>query len=298
MMNPLFFLLILFSIIISGPKKKISSDLLVTQLKCNNLVNPLGTDNKPFFSWIVESKKKNQRQTAYRIIISSDLKKINSGEGDILDSGKTISDQSLWIRYNGKELTPGEKYFWRVQIWDDNNSPSAWSEPAFFVTGLFNEKDWNGAKWIGFESIPDSLKLIPGVHGNGDNLGKIAKKRCVIPYFRKEFSIDKNVKRTLVFVSGLGQYEFYFNGETVGDHFLSPGWTQYNKSYLYDIFDITDKIKNGTNALGAIVGNGFFNINRERYRKLVIAYGAPEMILKLEIEYNEFGPDNICRFHA
>jgi alpha-L-rhamnosidase len=286
-MNQLFFLTVLFSIIINEPQKTSSSDPAVTQLKCNNLVNPLGTDNKPFFSWVVESKKRGQKQTAYRIIISSFQNKIISGEGEIWDSRKKISDQTSWIIYDGKDLSSGNKYYWRVQIWDGNNNPSAWSDPAFFVTGLFNGKDWCGAKWICFETIPDSMKLVPGVHGNGDNLGEVVKKRCVIPYFRKEFSADKKIRQALIFVSGLGQYELYLNGEKKGDRFLSPGWTQYDKSYLYNVFDVTVNIKSGTNVIGAIVGNGFFNINRERYRKLVIAYGAPEMILKLEIEYDD-----------
>jgi hypothetical protein len=286
------FFLISILLFLSGTSINIRTDPDVTRLKCNNLVNPLGTDNKPFFSWVIESGKKGQIQTAYRVIISSELKKINSLEGDIWDSGKTMSDQSLWIRYNGKTLISGKKYFWRVRIWNGNDQPSEWSEPAFFVTALFDENDWNGAKWIGYEDIPESLKLIPGVHGNGDNLGEVAKKRCLVPYFRKEFTIDKEIKQALVFVSGLGQYELYLNGKKTGDRFLSPGWTEYSKTFLYNTFDVTDNIKLGTNSIGAIVGNGFFNINRERYRKLVIAYGAPQIILKLAIEYTD-GSKNV-----
>ena len=263
------------------------SDIEIIQTKCNNQLNPLGTGNTPLFNWTVNSVKTGQSQSAYQIIVASDLKNISNGTGDLWDSEKNISVQSAWIRYNGKNLAPGKQYYWRVKIWDNNDNQSTWSEPAFFVTGLFDRKDWDGAKWIGYEDIPDSLMLVPGVHGNGDKLGNVAKKRNVVPYFRKEYSADKKIRKALVFVSGLGQYELYLNGEKIGDRFLSPGWTDYKKTFLYNVFNVTANIKNGINAIGVIVGNGFFNINRERYRKLVIAYGAPQMILKLEIEYED-----------
>ena len=95
----------------------------------------------------------------------------------------------------------------------------------------------------------------------------------------------RKLSHAYVFVSGLGQYELYINGSKIGDRFLSPGWTDYRKTCLYNTFDVTDKLITGSNAIGTIVGNGFYNINRERYRKLVIAYGAPKMILKLEVQY-------------
>ena len=147
--------------------------------------------------------------------------------------------------------------------------------------------DWSGAKWIGCEDIPDSLLLVPGVHGNGDDLGNLAAMRTIVPCFRKEFPLGKKISHAYVFVSGLGQYELYLNGSKVGDSFLSPGWTDYRKTCLYNTFDVTDKLVTGSNALGTIVGNGFYNINRERYRKLVIAYGAPKMILKLEVQFDD-----------
>ncbi|MBI5009902.1 MAG: family 78 glycoside hydrolase catalytic domain, partial [Bacteroidia bacterium] len=124
-------------------------------------------------------------------------------------------------------------------------------------------------------------------HGNGDNLGNIALKRTVIPCFRKEFVVGKKIEKAFAFVCGLGHYELYINGEIVGDRILAPGWTDYRKTCLYNTYDITDYISDGPNAVAAIVGNGFYNVNRERYRKLVIAFGAPKMILNLKIHYND-----------
>ncbi len=201
--------------------------------------------------------------------------------------GKVSSSSSSWIPYSGNDLRSGTKYFWKVRIWDNNDRPSGWSEVSSFITGLISEGDWNGAKWIGYEEIPDSLLLVPGVHGNGNNLGEVAKKRTVVPYFRKEFAVKKKIRQAYVFASGLGQYELYVNGDRIGDRFLSPGWTNYQKTCYYNTFDITGYLKKGKNSIGTLVGNGFYNINRERYRKLVIAGGAPKMILKLLIRYTD-----------
>jgi hypothetical protein len=203
------------------------------------------------------------------------------------DSGKTLSEESAWIPYKGSQLQSGKEYFWRIRVWDEDDKPSQWSKTGKFVTGLFTQKDWYNARWIGYEEIPDSLLLVPGVHGSGDNLGNVAKKRTTVPYFRKDFSIDKRINKAFVFVSGLGQYELYINGDRIGDRFLSPGWSDFRKTCFYNAFDITENLRRGLNTVATIVGNGFYNINRERYRKLVIAYGAPKMILKLEVLYSD-----------
>ena len=178
------------------------SEIKVSELKCNWLENPPGPDNAPNFSWINSSDSDGKKQTSYQLILDPDIKALKADDEVIWNSGKTSSSRSSWIIYGGKKLEPGKKYYWRVRVWDENDKPSQWSKPAFFITGLFDKADWNGAKWIGYEDIPDSLLLVPGVHGNGNNLGNIAKKRTVIPYFRKEFSSNKRVKQALLFVSG------------------------------------------------------------------------------------------------
>lgn len=253
-----------------------SPDFAAIRLLCENIENPAGVEKEPAFSWIVASSTRGAAQTAYQIILDTDGENLKSESDCYWNSGKTASSQSAWISYSGPALKPATKYSWKVRLWDNKDNPSAWSLTASFITGLFNKSDWSGAKWIGYEEIPDSLLLVPGIHGNGNNLGEVAKKRTVVPYFRKEFPLDKKIAQAFVFVSGLGHYELYVNGEKTGDRFLSPGWTDYRKTCYYNTFDITSDLKRGQNVLGAIVGNGFYNINRERYRKLVISYGAPK----------------------
>jgi len=296
MRNPVALIFILL-ILLSCSKNNIS-DFRITQLRCNNLENPLGIDKNPAFSWFVSSKIRGAVQTAYQIILDFDAGNLKSESGCLWNSGKISSSQTAWLGYSGPALEPAKQYCWKVRLWDNKDNPSAWSSSATFITGLFHKADWGDAKWIGYEEIPDSLLLVPGVHGNGNNLGEVAKKRTVIPYFRKEFPLNKKISRALVFVSGLGHYELNVNGEKIGDRFLSPGWTNYQKKCYYNTFDITGNLKNGENVIGAIVGNGFYSINRERYRKLVIAFGAPKMILKLILRYTDGSEETIISDHT
>ena len=156
-----------------------------------------------------------------------------------------------------------------------------------------NTNAWNNAKWIAFEQLQDSMVVVPGVHHSGDKLGNKAKKRSVVPMFRKDFILSDNIKNASINICGLGHYELYINGNKIGDRFLSPGWTYYQKRILYNTYDITKQMKNGDNAIGVLVGNGFYNINRERYRKLVIAYGYPKLIFNIKIEYKNGSVENI-----
>jgi len=283
---------IISCLLLNNCTKKAEPGLLISQIKCSGSENPVGIGLTPDFSWILTAGHRGQIQTAYQVIVGSESEINKNDPGTIWDSGKILSLQSVWIAYQGPSLISGKEYFWRIRAWDEDDKPSPWSKTGRFVTGLFSEEDWRDSKWIGYEDINDSLLLIPGVHGNGDNLGDVAKKRTTVPYFRKDFSIEKKITKAYVFVSGLGQYELYINGDKIGDHFLSPGWTDYRKTCFYNTFDITENLKRGSNTVGSIVGNGFYNINRERYRKLVIAYGAPKMILKLIVQYSD-GSKNV-----
>lgn len=279
--------LVISLLLLTCCKERDDTSFNVSSLKCNGLSNPEGTGQVPEFSWIIASSLRGQEQKAYQLIVGSAEETISVNKGDIWDSGKRGSAASSMIRYEGQRLLPGKRYFWKVRVWNGNDKPSSWSKKGEFITGLFDRSDWGDARWIGYEEIPDSLLLVPGVHGSGDNLGNVAKKRTTVPYFRKEFSLTKKILHAYVFVTGLGQYELYLNGTRTGDRFLSPGWTDYRRTCLFNTFDVTDKLTTGPNAIGAIVGNGFYNINRERYRKLVIAYGAPKMILKLIVQYSD-----------
>ena len=282
-----FFPLILTALLLQYCGKEPSGRFEAGDLKVNNLDNPAGTNKNPAFSWIATSSEKGAKQTAYQIILDTDEANLRSGNECLWNSGKEPSDEPFNISYAGEELMPSEKYYWKVRIWDYNDKPSAWSQTAFFITGLFIKDDWVNARWIGIEEIPDSMLLVPGIHKGTRIEDDVAVKRTVIPYFRKEIFLDKKIDEAYAFVSGLGHYELYISGKRIGDQFLSPGWTDYDKTCFYNTYDITHELNKGKNTIGAIVGNGFYNINRERYYKLVIAYGAPKLKLMVRIRYND-----------
>ena len=262
--------------------------IFVSNTACESKINPIGIEVKnPRFSWVINSNERDTRQSAYQILVADSPEKLKKNNGNIWDSRGVKSDRSIQVEYAGSTLSSEKKYFWKVRIYNQSGKASAWSNPATWQMGLLSVNDWDKATWIGFENLPDSLKVVPGVHGDGDKLGNKAIKRSIVPLFRKEFSVDRKIKSATLYISGLGHYEASINGQNVGQSFLAPGWTDYNKVCLYNSYDVTSQIKEGRNAVGVIVGNGFYNINRERYRKLVIAYGYPKMISKLKIDFED-----------
>ncbi len=156
-----------------------------------------------------------------------------------------------------------------------------------------NTEPFKNAQWIALKELEDSMKLVPAIHGWGNELGNKAIKRSIVPMFRKEFNEPEDIKKVSINISGIGHYKLFINGKTVGDRFLAPGWTLYQKRCLYNTYDITEQIIKGDNAIGVIVGNGFYNINRERYRKLVVAYGYPRLIYNIIIELKDGTIKNI-----
>ncbi len=173
-------------------------------------------------------------------------------------------------------------------VWDNHKNVSTWSKASRWQMGLLNINDWKGAEWIAYEKLADSLKVLPG-HGQ-----KATAKGDILPLLRKEFTIKKKVKKATAYIAGLGHFDLRLNGKKVGDHFFDAGWTQYEKTALYVTFDLTNQLKVGKNALGVMLGNGFYFIPRdERYRKLELSYGFPKMICRVVIEYTDGTTDNI-----
>jgi alpha-L-rhamnosidase len=262
------------------------ASIAAVDLRCENRERLLGADTQhPVFSWTLSSSARSQVQSAYRIQIARLAADFGSRSGRVWDSGKKTEAVGFSAVYDGPELEPGTEYAWRVRVWDGLGRPAPWSPASTFVTGLARQDDWSGARWIAHEELPGALKLVPGVHGSGDSLGEVAARRPVVPLFRKDFEARGDIVKAVVCVSGLGHYELTVNGRRAAESFLAPGWTAYGKSILYNVYDVTGLLSEGRNAIGLIVGNGFFNVNRERYRKLVIAYGMPMAILKLKIDY-------------
>lgn len=211
-----------------------SQNIWVSEIRVDNKTNPLGIDNKNLeFDWVLSSNKRNVKQKAYRIQVSE---RSDFTEKDLAwDSGKVESEQSVYVSYKGKDLVSTKKYYWRIKVWT-NVGASDWSSTGFWRMGL-NIDDWE-AKWI-------------EVDDQGD-------KAYSSPLFRKNFKLNKKVKSATAIITSHGLYESYLNGEKIGDAFLTPGWTSYNKRLQYQMYDITSQIRTGKNSIGAIVGDGWY----------------------------------------
>jgi alpha-L-rhamnosidase len=144
--------------------------ITVEELQCEYAKNPLGIDTlQPRFSWILESNRRGQMQSAYHILVASNAEQLERGIGDKWDSGKVASEKSVNVPYQGKSLASEEECYWKVRVWDKDGKASAWSEPAAFEMGLLKESDWQG-QWIGMSEADSALNYIPGRFGQALNL--------------------------------------------------------------------------------------------------------------------------------
>ncbi|HEY5507252.1 MAG TPA: alpha-L-rhamnosidase N-terminal domain-containing protein, partial [Paludibacter sp.] len=235
----------------------IYSTVIPVDLRCDFWVNPKGIDvSKPVLSWTIKAStgKRVMRQTAYELIVASSIEMLNRNKGDMWNSGKVPSDKMGQIEYEGKQLKSSQQYWWKIKVWDENGAESAWSAPAQWTMGLLNVSDWE-AKWIsavGAEKYAHQYKSAKSDFNLKHDLAefrqfspKAADTNYSSMLLRKEFSAAPKLKRAVVHVSGLGQYELFINGSKIGDYILAPGWSYYPKTVLYDTYDVTAQIKTG-----------------------------------------------------
>ena len=259
-----------------------------THLRCEYAVNPLGVDaTSPRLFWTVESKERGQKQTACQILVASSPALLKKDQGDLWDSGKVASDETIQIPYAGRPLKSSQEVFWKVRVWDMNERVSAWSKPAHWIMGLLANSDqpspggfgpagWQ-ARWITFPTTNFETLLV-----------------------RRDFTVKPGLKSALINVCGLGQYELTLNGKKAGDDFLSPGWSKYDKTCLYDTRDITSLLHKGKNAVGLFLGNGMYNVHGGRFTKFKGSFGPLKAIAQIRLEYTDgpietIGTDNQWR---
>lgn len=236
-------------------------------LECEARSNPIGIDqHHPRLSWKLKSDERGQTQVAYQILVASTPERLAPGRADAWDSGRVNSNETAWIRYQGAALRDFQRYWWKVRVWGTPASESAWSEPAEWTMAVLDSTPWE-TSWI---AGPDS-RIRSGP----------------LPIFRKEFTVDRPLRRALAFVSGVGFYELRMNGNKVGDHVLAPAWTNYRETAFYESFDVTPLVKSGANALGVLLGNGFYNVPGGRYAKFTASFGRPRLFLHLHLEFED-----------
>lgn len=416
--------------ILSAPS---TAKVAPVQLRCEYAINPLGIDvAQPRLSWGLDADRRGERQTAYQILVAGSRDKLDRDQGDLWDSGKVESDQSIHVAHAGKSLLSGARVHWKVRVWDRDDRMSAYSEPAWWEMGLLKPSDWV-ARWIAPDAskglgaglrlgewiwVPDasdktpvaflrrSFDLEPSVKiegavikMNADNafelyinggfvgsnrfwdmpreyditpvlqpgLNVIAvkvvnsvepgglraalrirfadgrsldlasdadwlvstteqpkwqaadvdqstwKHAAVLPSdkadrwkqikdpfgpqrsacLRKEFKLARRIVRARAYASGLGLYELHVNGRRVGNDIFAPGWTDYSRRVQYQVYDVTALLHEGSNVVGAILGNGWFSGDLGWTRKPPFSQGPLRFILQLEIEYDDGTRDRV-----
>ena len=181
-----------------------ASPLGVYDLRCEYQDNPLGIDViHPRLSWKLVSERRGAMQSAYQI-------RVRDENGNLWDTCKVVSDQSIHVPYKVPALRSGQRYTWQVRAWDDTGQASAWSDTAWWEMGLLHASDWQ-ASWIepGWQEDPN------------------AQRPC--PYLRTTFSADGPASSARVYITSLGLYELFLNGQRVGDAYFTPGYTSYNR---------------------------------------------------------------------
>lgn len=244
----------------------------IINCKTEYMVNPLGLDTAvPRLFWQLESERPGTVQTAYRILVAHSRDELGREEGTAWDSGITSSGDSAHIAYGGKPLEAEALYIWKVKVWDGEGRESEWSEPALWTMGLLDRGAWRG-KWIGRKAEP-GVQLQPP------------------PYLRKSFMLRGGIRRAVAYATALGIYELQINGHRVGDRF-APGWTDYDKRVQYQTYDMTDLLKAGGNAVGVILGDGWYSGTVGFLGKSV--YGQrPFFLLQLNIDYEDGSRESI-----
>jgi alpha-L-rhamnosidase len=215
------------------------SQLQVSARWCENKINPVGVDvQTPLLSWQITGPGRAILQTAYEVGVATTPSDAQTGKALVWSSGKVSSNQSMYVKYAGSPLLSGAHYYWRVRVWDNHSKASSWSAISSWQMGLLHAKDWK-AQWIEPGYIEDSL-LRPS------------------PLMRKEFSTNKKIQSATAYITAHGLYDASINGKRIGDAFLTPGWTSYGKRLQYQQYDVTKLLQQGTNAIGVMLGSGWY----------------------------------------
>ena len=261
----------------------------ITKRTCEYRENPLlvATGN-PRFGWQMQSDADGTRQTAFEIEIYA----VDNGrKRKIWDSGKVFSGNNQSVRYEGKRLQPVIEHQWRVRVWNEKDKRSEWSDMNIFriaPTALESSAGWIGAIDKKDADIPEGRRY----HGLPPTSEAAERWRQSHPlskrsiYLRKDFTAAKEVVDAVIYISGLGHYELTLNGDRIGDTQFDPMWSDYDKTIYYNAYNVTANLKR-SNAIGVLLGNGFFNEQGGRYVKMQVSFGPPTLFFRMYITYRD-----------
>jgi len=295
---------LIFIALLSSPMAALHAAEVASQ-RCEYLKDPLGVDvAKPRLSWVIKSEGRGVHQTAYQVLVASSEELLAKDKGDLWDSGRVESDQSIQVEYAGKPLESRMQCCWKVRIWTSSTpSPSSWSQTAMWTMGILRVEDWK-ARWIKsdlelyeyqkeLKKMPDHLKEKSWpMWERCDRIREMTAvaKEAPAVWFRKEFSTrNRQLRGARVYISGLGFYELYLNGAKVGDQYLNNAPYDYGKAVPYQVHDVAKLLRAGNNAVGVILGNGYFNpVIPSALREYTADYiDTPRLLFDLVLEYED-----------
>ncbi len=282
-MRPLFASLLVLVFCRVGFATETAAPLEVYDLRVDGMTAPLGVDSvAPRFSWKLRAPAgvRGARQAAWQILAAASREALAGGHGEIWDSGRLESAEQLHLPYAGRPLHSSEQVFWQARVWDGDGFASEWSAPQAFTMGVLTVADWAPAKWI---TDAESLKwLNPPAGEKGTNPRANATLRL-----RREIIVRTPMIRAILHVSGLGQYQLYLNGHILSEdeYLLTPGWTDYTKTVLYDTYDVTNRMINGLNVVEFELAGGMYSVQPGRYTKFTNPFRPLKAIAQLRLEY-------------
>jgi alpha-L-rhamnosidase len=249
-----------------------------SHLRSAGLKNPLGIDRVPGLSWTLPWPGRNRVQSAYQIIVASSQRNLAENHGDLWNSGRVRSGNSVEVRYGGKTLHSGEQCFWKIRAWDENGAKSPWSKPAHWSMGLLRMRDWK-AQWIGWGKRKiDLTKLVRSL-----------PLHHPLPafYFRRQFTIHRPIRRAVIYMCGLGWSRLYINGHHIGYAVRAGEMSWYPKRCYYVTYDVTHNLTMGRNAIGVVLGNGRYYAPRLHIPVPTVTFGRPRLLLQMVITYRD-----------
>ena len=240
--------------------------LAPTALRCEYKTNPRGIDAaEPRLSWALESSEQGAAQSAYQVVVD---------DGAAWDSGKVMSSQSVHVPYAGHSLRSSQIIHWKVRAWDENDQPTEWSEAAWWQMGLLAEEDWT-ARWISLPASRPCTDLNPPA------------------YLRRRFPVKKVIARATMFATARGVYALHLNGQRISSDQFAPGWTDYTRRIQYQTYDVTEMLQSGDNAVGVILGDGWY-AGYIGFSGVRAHYGSrPELLAQISLEYTDGSQETI-----
>lgn len=242
----------------------------IVRMKVEYQHQPIGIDAQaPVFGWNVTTSEKNWKQEAYRILVASQKELLLKEQADIWDSTRVESDKMVNVVYEGDKLCSATRYYWKVWVWQAGGK-AVCSDISFFETGFLDESCWKG-KWI----------------------GELENEEHHI--YRRSFQVKEGLASARIYICGLGQYELSLNGRKVSDYVLQPGWTNYDKSCLYNVYDVTSQLQSGRNGVGVWLADGMFHVpgHKGRYTYFPRSYGYAKFLFQLELLYEDGSHETI-----